>query len=138
MDEELNLDHFDLGTFVDYVYALKQERDALRAQLPSQGSEAVEAECRRLQRLVNMLVRQHMPLEPVDGLDGWSEVISARKAIELRDAALTECERLRASLNDAAKAMHWVQANTPMSKRISASLAKARLAAELSAMSAKP
>ena len=58
--------------------------------------------------------------------------------MEDRDAALAECERLRASLNDAAKAMHWVQANTPMSKRISASLAKARLAAELSALSAKP
>lgn len=42
MAEELNLDHFDLGTFVDYVHALKQERDALRAQLPSQGGEAVE------------------------------------------------------------------------------------------------
>ena len=41
MNEELNLDHFDLGTFVDYVYALKQERDALRARLPSQGGEAV-------------------------------------------------------------------------------------------------
>ena len=42
MAEELSLEHFDLGTFVDYVYALKQERDALRAQLPSQGGEAVE------------------------------------------------------------------------------------------------
>ena len=42
MAEWLNLDHYDLGTFVDYVYALKQERDALRAQLPSQGGEAVE------------------------------------------------------------------------------------------------
>ena len=41
MAEELSLEHFDLGTFVDYVYALKQERDALRAQLPSQGGEAV-------------------------------------------------------------------------------------------------
>lgn len=41
MAEELNLDHFDLGTFVDYVHALKQERDALRALLPSQGGEAV-------------------------------------------------------------------------------------------------
>lgn len=41
MAEWLNLDHFDLGTFVDYVHALKQERDALRAQLPSQGGEAV-------------------------------------------------------------------------------------------------
>ena len=41
MTEELNLDHFDLGTFVDYVHALKQERDALRAQLPSRGGEAV-------------------------------------------------------------------------------------------------
>ena len=41
MAEWLNLDHYDLGTFVDYVYALKQERDALRAQLPSQGGEAV-------------------------------------------------------------------------------------------------
>jgi hypothetical protein len=43
MAEELNLDYFDLGTFVDYVHALKQERDALRAQLPSQGGEAVSA-----------------------------------------------------------------------------------------------
>ena len=41
MAEELNIEHFDLGTFVDYVYALKQERDALRAQLHSQGGEAV-------------------------------------------------------------------------------------------------
>lgn len=41
MAEELNLDHFDLGTFVDYVYALKKERDALRAQKSSQGGEAV-------------------------------------------------------------------------------------------------
>lgn len=44
MAEELNLEHFDLGTFVDYVYAIKQERDELRAQLHSrQGAgEAVE------------------------------------------------------------------------------------------------
>ena len=42
MAEELNLDHFDLGTFVDYVHALKQERDELRTKLPSQGGEAVE------------------------------------------------------------------------------------------------
>ena len=42
MAEELNLEHFDIGTFVDYVHALKQERDALRAQLPSQGGKAVE------------------------------------------------------------------------------------------------
>lgn len=42
MAEELSLEHFDLSTFVDYVYALKQERDALRAQLPSQGGEAIE------------------------------------------------------------------------------------------------
>lgn len=39
MVEELNLEHFALGTFVDYVHALKQERDALRAQLTSQGGE---------------------------------------------------------------------------------------------------
>lgn len=41
MAEELSLDHFDLGTFVDYVHALKQERDALRAQAIQDG-EAVE------------------------------------------------------------------------------------------------
>lgn len=43
MAEEPNLDHFDLGTFVDYVHALKQERDALRAQPHSQVGEAVAA-----------------------------------------------------------------------------------------------
>lgn len=46
-----------------------------------------------------------------------------------------ECERLRLALNDAAKSMHWIQSNTPMSKRIAATLAKARLAAELAALS---
>ena len=77
--------------------------------------------------------RYCQPQQYIDKLAEWLE--------ESRAEATTleaECERLRASLNDAAKAMHWVQANTPMSKRISASLAKARIAAELSALSANP
>ena len=70
MAEELNLDHFDLGTFVDYVHALKQERDELRTKLPSQGGERLSNE------LNNMRI-------------SWGLMQSER------EAALKQVERLR-------------------------------------------
>lgn len=67
----------------------------------------LEQECERLRKQVNMLVKQHMPLEPIDGLDGWSEVISATKAIELRDAALKLLAKCQEKLDPHRDAVLW-------------------------------
>lgn len=67
----------------------------------------LEQECERLRKQVNMLVKQHMPLEPIDGLDGWSEVISATKAIELRDAALNLLAKCQEKLDPHRDAVLW-------------------------------
>ena len=70
---------------------------------------ALIAENEHLTKQLHMMVRQCLPLEAMEGMPGWSEVVEAHKAIEQRDQARAEVDALRkdAERYRRLRSFHW-------------------------------
>lgn len=75
---------FIVATNPQIVAALLAERASLLAEIE-----------KRTQQL-RMIVRQHMPLEEMEDMPGWSQVVDAEKAIRQRNEVKEKLDRIRA------------------------------------------